>query len=166
MDDDDILTAYHEAGHAAIGFALGGVVEAIQLGGEHEVLGVRQFGACLISWKSIGDNYSVHLQRELLTILAGPAAEIVYLGRPLDFEMMRPWKQDLDAARKLVDKMTHDMTQKQNLLNQTLQKLQDIIRTDRCWSAVAALADALLAHEFIEEAEAEEILRFWMERQY
>lgn len=166
MDEDDILTAYHEAGHAVVGFALGGTVESIQIGGEHDVVGVRQFGDCRIAWRSTVQSDRIHLQRELLTILAGPAAEIVYAGRSLDLEMLKTWKQDLDLAWILAEKMTPRLHEKQQLMSEALQQLQSIIRTEKCWSAVAAVADALLAHEFLEESEVEEVLRFWMERPY
>lgn len=161
MDDEETLTAYHEAGHAVIGFALGGVVESVQLGGEHEDSGVRQYGDCRIAWSSIGKNLGDHLQREILTTLAGPAAEMVYSGIPLEFQNIKPWKQDLDSAWLMCSRIP-SVDQKVAILTQLLEQLQIIIRSDRCWPAVAALADALLAHEFLEEEAVEEIISFWI----
>lgn len=160
LDEEETLTAYHEAGHAVIGFALGGVVESVQLGGEHDVLGVRQYGDCRIAWHSIGKNLDEHLQREILTTLAGPAAELVYSGISLEFQNLAPWKQDLDFAWSILSQIP-SVERKVETLSQLLHQLQLIIRSDRCWPAVAALADALLAHEFLEEEEVEEIIRFW-----
>ncbi|MCH1496642.1 MAG: hypothetical protein L7U72_15595 [Rubripirellula sp.] len=163
MDEEETLTAYHEAGHAVIGFALGGVVESLQLGGEHEVVGVRLYGDCRIAWRSIGKNLDEHLQREILTTLAGPAAEMVYSGIPLEFQNLAPWKHDLDSAWSILSQI-QSVERKVATLRQLLDQLQMIIRSDRCWPAVAALADALLAHEFLEEEEVEEIIRFWVKR--
>ena len=50
MDDEETLTAYHEAGHAVIGYALGGVVDSLQLGGEADDQLPRRFGECRIRW--------------------------------------------------------------------------------------------------------------------
>ena len=36
------------------------------------------------------------------------------------------------------------------------------MRSDRCWPAVAALADELLAHEFLDRDQAEQVLEFWI----
>jgi hypothetical protein len=73
---------------------------------------------------------------------------------------LAPWKQDLDFAWSILSQIP-SVERKVETLSQLLHQLQLIIRSDRCWPAVAALADALLAHEFLEEEEVEEIIRFW-----
>lgn len=164
MDDEEVLTAYHEAGHATVGFALGGIVESIQLGGEHPIVGVSQFGECRIAWNAISQASDSQLQRELATVLAGPAAEIVYLGETLELVAMKPWKQDLDTAWSLVGSIVSSESEKRKMLNQIICQLQHIIARDRYWPAVAGLADELLAHEFLEQEAIEEILSFWINR--
>ena len=162
MDDEESLTAYHEAGHATIGFALGGKVEAIQLGGESEVSGVRQYGDCKIAWHAVGSDLDVHCQREILTTLAGPAAEMLYAGREIALRSFGPWEQDYHTAWFLLDRFPISSNEKDKLLKNLIQQLKSILDEDDCWAAVAALADALLAHEYLEAEETEEILSYWL----
>ncbi len=164
MDDEETLTAYHEAGHATIGFVLGGAVESMQLGGESDHPGVRQFGDCRIAWKGVGSNLNTQCQREILTILAGPAAEMVYRGESFGIGEFAPWQQDWQMAWHLVGSLASEKAAKLKILGGVVMQLKEILGRDDCWPAVAALADALLAHEHLEEEEVSETLRFWIGR--
>ena len=164
MDDDETLTAYHEAGHATVGYALGGSVEAIQLDGENEVTGARYFGECRISWRTLNGEINTQHQMEILTILAGPAAELVYRGEPITLEQLQPWKQDLNMAWSLLHRVGVSPRDQVELMSRIIGRLKEVIKEEPCWSAVASLADALLAHEYLEEDQVEEILAFWMHR--
>ena len=162
MDDDETLTAYHEAGHAVVGFALGGHVVSLQLGGEVEATGARQFGDCRIAWGRIDPALDWQLQREVLTVLAGPVAEMVYRGEEIDPACFGPWQQDWQMAWLMTRAFVRDSDRRAQVLWQLTVRLQQLIESEPCWSAVAALADALLAHEFLEREQAEEILGFWL----
>ncbi|MEC8474739.1 MAG: hypothetical protein VXZ38_08820 [Planctomycetota bacterium] len=164
MDDDETLTAYHEAGHAAVGYALGGTVEALQLDGENEVTGARYFGECRISWRTLNGEINTQYQREILTVLAGPAAELVYRGELITLEHLEPWKQDLNVAWGLLHRIGVNSRDRLELMGRIIDRLKEVINEEPCWPAVASLADALLAREYLEEDEVEEILAFWMQR--
>ena len=98
----------------------------MQLGGEHEDSGVRQYGDCRITWRSIGKNLDDHFQREILTTLAGPAAEMVYSGIPLEFQNIKPWKQDLDSAwlKTLLEYVLPLQPRRAGLVNDYVQIMQ------------------------------------------
>jgi hypothetical protein len=162
LDDDETLTAYHEAGHAVIAFALGGVVAQLQLGGESEIEGVRQFGDCRIEWGRVDPQFDWQLQREVLTVLAGPVAEMVYRGEDLHPACFGAWQEDWRQAWEMGRVFGLDPTRRAQVLWQWMVHLKQLIQSEPCWPAVAALADALLAHEFLEREEAEEILEFWL----
>ena len=83
MDEDEILTAYHEAGHAVVGYALGGTVDSMQLGGEPDEWLPARFGDCRVRWSIADVSTNTHARRELLTILGGPVAEMIYLGESI-----------------------------------------------------------------------------------
>ncbi|MEC7408991.1 MAG: hypothetical protein VYB72_09255, partial [Planctomycetota bacterium] len=103
-------------------------------------------------------------QMEILTVLAGPAAELVYRGEPITLEQLQPWKQDLNMAWGLLHCIGVSSRDRLELMSRIIDRLKEVIREEPCWSAVASLADALLAHEYLEEDQVEEILAFWMHR--
>ena len=162
MDDDETLSAYHEAGHAVIAYALGGAVDSIQLGGEADDRLPRRFGECRIHWGRVDPHANWQVQREVLTILAGPAAEMIYLGEQLHPADFSPWQADWQNAWEIGKALTEDATRRGEILWQLVIRLERLMRDDRCWPAVAALADELLAHEFLDREQAEQILRFWI----
>lgn len=161
-DDDETLTAYHEAGHAVIGFALGGTVDSMQLGGEADEWLPERFGDCRINWGKVDPNVDWQRQREVLTVLAGPVAEMVYRGEPLHPAFYGPWQHDWQTAWAISETLCLATAKRRILLEQLILKLKDQIAQDPCWAAIGALSDALLAHEFLESEEIQEILEFWI----
>lgn len=161
MDDDETLTAYHEAGHAVIGYALGGLIEAVNLGGEPDDL-PRRFGDCRVNWGPIDVASDWQLVRELLTILAGPVAEMIYRGERLHPAVFGPWQHDWRIALERSNVLRGDLRTRTRLLEQLIVELHDRMKSDQCWAAVAAVADELLAHEFLEADQLADTLAFWI----
>ncbi|MEN1680191.1 MAG: cell division protein FtsH [Planctomycetota bacterium] len=162
-DDEDTLTAYHEAGHAVVGYALGATIEQIQLGGfdDEEDL-PRRFGECRVNWGRVDPTADWQLQRELLTTLAGPVAEQVYRGEPvhpaLDGPSQGDWAQ---AWERLREAIPHPEV-RTRLLEQLTAALHQVLSRDTWWAAVAAVADELLAHEVLDQELTDETLAFWV----
>ena len=77
--EDQTATAWHEAGHAVVGFALGGKVESVQLGGEADDFLPERFGDCVVNWGPVLAGSDWQRQREVMTVLAGPVGEMLYL---------------------------------------------------------------------------------------
>lgn len=162
LDDEETLTAYHEAGHAVIGYALGGCVDSLQLGGEADDHMPKRFGDCRIVWGRVDPNTDWQRQREILTILAGPAAEMLYRGERFHPQKFGPWQDDWQHAWKIAGDLAEDTVRRNRMLCQLLLRLEALMRRDQCWAAIAALADELLAHDFLEREQAHEILEFWI----
>ena len=162
MDDDETWTAYHEAGHAVIAYALGGTVDWMQLGGEADEWLPDRFGDCRINWGRVDPRCDWQLQREVLTILAGPVAEMVYRGEVIDPACYGPWQSDWQHVWNACERIAGGVGVRSLFLRHVVDALSVQIRTDRCWAAIAAIADELVAHETLESEQVDEILRFWL----
>ena len=165
--DDEILTAYHEAGHAVIGYVLGGQVDSVQLWGEADEVLPERFGDCRISWRPLGPSCTGasgdwQRQREILTVLAGPVAEMVYRGEPFHPAHFGPWQHDWRQAIMLGESLRADLRQRTQLLERMVVSLHGIVRTDACWAAIAAVADELAAHEFLDREQLQDVIGFWI----
>lgn len=162
MDDDETLTAYHEAGHAVVAYALGGTVDSLQLWGEADQWLPERFGDCRIQWGKVDPNCDWQRQREILTFLAGPVAEMVYRGEPFHPAFYEPWQDDWKRAWVTCESLAQEPGKRMQLLETLVLQLDGHIRSERCWAAIAAIADELVAHEALEREQVDEILRFWI----
>ena len=160
MDDDETLTAYHEAGHAVVGYALGATIERVQLGGEADDDLPERYGDCLVNWGRVSPECSWQRQCELMTILAGPVAEMIYRGEPLHPAHYGPWQGDWQQA--WMHCPAKDDQTRTKILEQIILELRDRLSDDQCWAAIAAVADELLAHEHLDEEQLSGTLEFWL----
>lgn len=162
VDDDETFTAYHESGHAYMGFALGGDVESVQLGGEADDYLPERFGECRMNWGPVDADQDWHLRREILTILAGPVAEMIYRQEPLHPAHYGPWQHDWAEAFERARAFWPDRERCTGELEKIIRKLYAIVAADNVWPAIAALADELSAHETLDSDQIEQTLAFWM----
>lgn len=162
VDDEETLTAYHEAGHAVIAYALGATIESVQLGGEADEWLPERFGECRISWGRVDATSNWQLQREVLSVLAGPVAEMIYRGETPHPASFGPWQHDWKFAWTLSAELVRDPARRSQVLEGLIVWLHNRMRTDQCWAAVAAVADEILAHEFVDGEMLENTLDFWV----
>ncbi|QDT13871.1 cell division protein FtsH [Planctomycetes bacterium K23_9] len=161
LDDDETLTAYHEAGHAVVGYALGGRIERVQLGGEADDDLPERFGDCLVNWGRVSSECSWQRQCELMTILAGPVAEMIYRGERLHPAHYGPWQGDWQQAWMHCPPVKDDRS-RTLILEKMIVELHQRLSDDQCWAAIAAVADELLAHEYLDEEQLSGALEFWV----
>lgn len=162
--DDETLTAYHESGHAVIAYALGGTVTSVQLWGEADEWLPERFGDCRIDWGRVDSKIDWQRQREVLSILAGPVAEMVYRNEPLHPAHFGPWRHDWENALHISKSFVLDPQKRSLMLETLIRRLHRLIASDSCWPAIAALADELAAHEFLEQEQIEQTIGFWFRR--
>lgn len=159
---DDPATCYHEAGHAVIGYLLGGEVDQLSLGGEPDEVLPERFGECRIRWTAIESPMASQPAREAMTLLAGPVAEIIFEDGEVHPSMLGPWQMDFEWAMRSAMEITRDASRAVVLIRQILASLEAYLRRDEVWAAVAQLATELDAHECLECDQVHDVLRHWL----
>ena len=162
--DEETLTAYHEAGHAVIAFALGGEIDSIGLYAEADDWLPERYGDCHVHWGRVDVNCSWQIQREVLTLLAGPVSEQIYRDSSMHPAQYAPWRYDWLMACQRVQQVVRTPSQQASIMETLLEWLQRLLSRPENWAAVAAVADELLAHEYLDGEMLEDTLRFWIGR--
>ncbi|MEM9367642.1 MAG: cell division protein FtsH [Planctomycetota bacterium] len=163
-DDDETVTAYHEAGHAVIAWALGAKITALGLSQASEFdddeQGLpRSFGQCHISWGCVSSESPDQKMRELMTSLAGPVAEQIYTGDKLD---LAACAMDFATAGNRLQGLPQDRVTR--VRNAALTQLRRALNQETYWAAVSALADEILVGDELESEHVESIIAFWLDR--
>ena len=162
MDDEETFTAYHEAGHAVIAYALGATIESVQLGGEADEWLPDRFGECRINWGRVDTRSNWQRQREILSVLAGPVAEMIYNGEPYHPGFVPEWANDWKEAWEVAEFLIPDERQRLAYLERTTSDLYQVLYRDDQWAALAAIVDNLVAHERLDGEEVQDILSAWL----
>ncbi|MEM6472105.1 MAG: cell division protein FtsH [Planctomycetota bacterium] len=164
MDDEETITAYHEAGHAVMAFALGGQIDSIGLYAEADEWLPERYGDCHINWGRVNVNCSWQVQREVLTLLAGPVAEMIYRGEDIHPAQYPPWQYDWMLASRRVRDAVSAQADCGKIMETLLAWLKSHLSLSENWAAVAAVADELLAHEYMDGDMLSDTLGFWIGR--
>lgn len=164
IDDDETITAYHEAGHAVIAWALGARVTALGLSQATEFDDdpdglPRSFGQCHISWGRVAAESPDQKMRELMTSLAGPIAEKIYTGDAIDADACA---MDLATARDRLRGLPADRVAR--VWNAAVTQLNRALNQELYWAAVSALADEIQLGDELEPEQVESIITFWLDR--
>lgn len=161
MNEEELI-AYHEAGHAFMALRLGGRVSHITIQPDWDE-GPDRYGDAEILWHPSEFTPQEFAKRQVLVALAGPAAEMVYRGEPLHPAFIAEWANDWQQAWKAATELIPDERRRVQYLEQAASLLFTTFNDDRCWSAIAAIVDALLAHERLEAEEVADIVEQWLD---
>lgn len=143
-DDDHARTIYHEAGHCVMAVASGARVERATIAPEEDGF----HGIVEIQWSSRSKRTD-----RIAVALAGPVAEMIFLGEPFHPGFVPEWAHDWKQAWAIVRTSTRSDRYCLQLLEQIVAKLYRVFRQDRWWAAIAAVADLLDAHDEIDHEE-------------
>lgn len=154
------LTAYHEAGHALVALLLGGEVRLVTIEPDHDD-GPLRSGDTQVLWRRAGGEKQF-AAKEVQVCLAGPVAEMIYSGDPFHPGSVPEWANDWREAWRAAAPLHSDERRRLAFLEQTSVELHRLLRSDNYWSALADLADNLLAHETLEWEQVEEIVAPWL----
>lgn len=154
-------TAYHEAGHAYVAVYLGAKVRSVTIDPDNDD-GPERFGDTQIIWRRSRLSEKQFRERAIQVSLAGPVAEMLYTGDPFHPGLVAEWAHDWQAAWELADLLFVDQRKRLEYLEQVTGVLYRLLDSEPHWSAVAALADHLLAHETLESEEVRDIISDWV----
>lgn len=154
-------TAYHEAGHAYVAVYLGAKVRSVTIDPDNDD-GPERFGDTQIIWRRSRLSEKQFRERAIQVSLAGPVAEMLYTGDPFHPGLVAEWAHDWQTAWELADLLFVDQRKRLEYLEQMTGVLYRLLDSEPHWSAVAALADHLLAHETLESEEVRDIISDWV----
>ena len=155
------LTAYHEAGHAFMATILGAKVRSVTIEPDNDD-GPERFGDTQIVWKRSRFSEREFCERAIQVSLAGPVAEMLYSGDPYHPGLVAEWANDWQSAWEQAEVLFVEPRQRLAYLESITVMLYRQIDAEPNWSAVAALADTLLAHETLEFEDVKEIVQEWI----
>jgi ATP-dependent Zn protease len=154
-------TAYHEAGHAYVAVYLGAKVRSVTIDPDNDD-GPARFGDTQIIWRRSRLSEKQFRERAIQVSLAGPVAEMLYTGDPFHPGLVAEWAHDWQAAWELAELLFVDERKRLSYLEDLTGVLYRLLDSEPHWSAVAALADNLLAHETLESEEVRDIINDWL----
>ncbi|MEI8212127.1 MAG: hypothetical protein WCI02_08255 [Planctomycetota bacterium] len=156
FDDEDPereATAYHEAGHCVLGVCLGATVRYATIHTESE----RLLGEVEIHW--IGPQLPKYV---VMAMMAGPVAESIFRDEPMSAILNGPGGQDWRQAWQQMRSWGWEEAKCIDRMRKILTELKRALQHPPVWSAVAAVADLLLAHETLEHEEIAYEVSQWM----
>lgn len=154
-------TAYHEAGHAFMAVYLGAKVRSVTIEPDNDD-GPERFGDTQIVWRRSRLSEKEFRERAIQVSLAGPVAEMLYTGDPYHPGLVAEWANDWQSAWELAELLFVDQRKRLDYLETVTGQLYRMLDAEPHWSAVAALADHLLAHDTLESEDVKDIVSEWI----
>ena len=167
---DQTWTAYHEAGHAVVAWALGATIDQVSLwaASAYDDVddGPRRFGDCRVRWPGGGQAFAGDpmLARELLVLVAGPVAEKLYRDDEIDIASVASWQADAAGATQKAELLLAGKKsggQPRKLIAAAIDRVRGFLNRPDAWAAVAALADQIELGDPVEADAADELIGFW-----
>ena len=158
QNDDEEIVAYHEAGHAVAAAISGGFVQQVSIEPEEN----DRSGVTQVQWRNQNVSGTEHAIREIRVALAGPVAEMIYVG---DYDHLRIQAEhavDWRIANESASSLSSSPERRLQILSREASELYHYFRRDNVWAAVAEVADQLLTHGTIENSTLEEIIQQWI----
>lgn len=162
-EDDELLelTAYHEAGHALMAVHVGARVHSMSLVPEADGREER-YAEVAVEWPRERFSTREYQVKEIQVALAGPAAEMHHRGEPFHPGFVSEWATDWQAAWTAAECLSNDPAQRVRLLEHWTSYVYKWLDRAEHWAALAAIVDHLLAHEYLEGPEIDDIVRPWL----
>lgn len=154
-------TAYHEAGHAFVAAYAGGRVLSVTIAPDWDD-GPQRFGDTQVAWSRARFGQRELAEKLVLVALAGPVAEMIYRGEALHPALVAEWSDDWRHGWDEAAVVVNDPARRTRWLEDRVRGLHGLLSDETHWEAIAGVADHLLAHETLEEAEFAELLANWL----
>jgi len=154
-------TAYHEAGHALVAIMLGGEIKSVTIDPDRDEREHR-YGDTAVLWRMKGRSDREYREHAIQVALAGPVAEMLYTGDPFHPGLVPEWAADWADAWELAAVLKPVDRERLAYLEQISIRLYRLLDSEPHWSALAEIADNLLAHETLEGEQVHEIVGQWL----
>ncbi|MEM9800463.1 MAG: hypothetical protein AAGA20_09055 [Planctomycetota bacterium] len=125
----------------------GGTVREVTLESELDGHG----GHVAVEWRQAGQTETA--RRSLTVALAGPVAELIHRGEEIcdDAEALSTWRGDWDEAEAQLERLHSDPAERDATRWKVLAELWSAFDDAEGYERLARLADALDAHETLDE---------------
>lgn len=139
--------AWHEAGHALAAHLVGGIVRVVTL--ESELDGHE--GHVAVEWRAMPEDDAARCSA--IVALAGPVAELVFQGEDLlyDEAALSTWAEDWREADGQLARLHPEQHERETARRTIFRQLRDRFDSIEGFECLARLADALDAHETLDE---------------
>lgn len=139
-----MATAYHEAGHAVMAFALGRKIHKVTIIAGRTPFGIAKLGACELQ-KGRHKPRRDAFEDEVLILLAGMVAEARYTGS----YCQKGAREDLKLVESLLCNRANSQKQHEKLHRRLLGKTEHFLEDDVLANAVKRVADELIRRKTI-----------------
>jgi len=153
--------SYHEAGHAVMAAWLGAEVLYVTIEPDKDD-GPRRDGDAAIRWHHHGMNSRQLAEKELMAVLAGPVAEMIYEQETKSIRSRPAWAGDYAIARQMSQVLVANDALRHKMIDAVTQQLFSILSKDNFWQAISEVADLLEAHETIEGDQVTDCVDRWL----
>ena len=115
-------------------------------------------GHCTVVWQRTAP--APEARRHAAVALAGPVAELVFLGELVldNTTALSSWRADWDEAEAQLERLHLDVEERQRTRLAILQELHETFDGPRNYERLARIADALDAHTTLDEPLFQEAL--------
>ena len=162
MDDDEQVTAWHEAGHAIMALLCGGQIERVTLEPPYDD-GPARFGDTVTHWRGLSQQQM--LEAEIQVSLAGPVSEMIYRDETFPLDSYPEWMSDWATAYNAAMILTKNNNLLANsVLDGVAKKIKELFEPANTWAAISAIAEDLLAHETLDHEQIAYSVDFWRRR--
>jgi len=163
MDQEEQVTAWHEAGHAVMAVLCGGRIEHVSLEPAWDD-GPQRYGETITRWQGFS---ALELSlAEIKVSLAGPIAETLFVGEERNIAKVPEWHGDWQKVLEIASHQFEDVTVARRKVSELAASVRQAFDDTRIWSAVSAVAEDLLAHETIEHEQVCASVEFWLRVKY
>lgn len=153
--------AYHEAGHALMAWKAGARIESLTIDPESDDSLARE-GEARVIWEPSRYTAQEFAICGISVALAGPVAELVQSGSDADEQQLNAWTVDWKEAWEAAGRIHHSPEARLTMIEAAVRDLRLLFEDERWWSALAAIADHLLAWDSLEHDDVEEIAEHWL----
>ena len=158
---DEVVIAYHEAGHVLLAERFGARVLSVTIEPADDD-GPRRHGETTVAWTTIRGNANEVAMKQAAVALGGPAAEMIYCDQQYEVEVIQEWWADWLVASKSIRSVKPGLPDEAVLvvIERLVRDQIAWLSQDAVWDRLARVADELEAHETLDAERLQELREY------